>query len=145
MVQDIQFSPNGKKIVTVSEDGTIKLWDLEGKLISTFIGHTKPVNCIEFSPDGTRIVTASDDKTARIWDLKGNQLAVFEHENEVPEVQYSKDGTRIITTTSYGKVKSWLTIKGIIQSGYFDDCYQLTADDYYRMGIDFMGDKVGEK
>ena len=66
------FSPDGKRIVTASEDKTARLWDAEtGKPIGEPLkGHEGAVSSAAFSPDGKRIVTASADKTARLWDAE---------------------------------------------------------------------------
>ena len=71
------FSPDGKRIVTASEDKTARLWDAEtGKQIGApLVGHEDGVTSAAFSPDGKRIVTASADKTARLWDAEtGKQI-----------------------------------------------------------------------
>jgi WD40 repeat protein len=69
-VSSAAFSPDGKRIVTASLDGTARLWDGEtGKQIGQALkGHAGSVNSAAFSPDGKRIVTASSDNTARLWD-----------------------------------------------------------------------------
>jgi WD40 repeat protein len=62
------FSPDGKYILTSSEDQTARLWDVKtGEEIRRFTGHTDEVNNVTFSPDGKYILTASFDHTARLW------------------------------------------------------------------------------
>ncbi|MGB5769395.1 MAG: hypothetical protein WBM32_05925, partial [Crocosphaera sp.] len=60
-VNNAQFSADGTKIVTASGDNTAKVWDSEGKLLTTLEGHQNFVNNAQFSADGTKIVTASYD------------------------------------------------------------------------------------
>ena len=64
------FSPDGRRVLTASDDKTARLWEAEsGKLLATFQGHTGRVNSAVFSPDGRRVLTASEDSTARLWPL----------------------------------------------------------------------------
>jgi WD40 repeat protein len=44
------FSPDGKQIVSASIDNNLKLWDLAGNCLQTFIGHTAGVWSANFSP-----------------------------------------------------------------------------------------------
>ena len=49
-VLDVDFSPDGRQIVSASNDHTIRLWDFEsGKLIKIIEGHTDDVNSVCFS------------------------------------------------------------------------------------------------
>ena len=64
------FSPDGKRVVTASNDKTARVWDADsGKTLASLQGHTDAVYSAAFSPDGKRVVTASDDNTARVWPL----------------------------------------------------------------------------
>jgi WD40 repeat protein len=42
-VLSANFSPNGKQIVSASIDNNLKLWDLAGNCLQTFVGHTDEV------------------------------------------------------------------------------------------------------
>jgi WD40 repeat protein len=43
-VVSANFSPDGKQIVSASADKSLKLWDLAGNCLQTFIGHTTLVS-----------------------------------------------------------------------------------------------------
>ncbi len=75
------FSPDGQQIATSGEDGTARLWDLNGNQIQQFDGHQGSVLQVTFSPDGQQIATSGEDGTARLWDLNGNQIAQYEGTN----------------------------------------------------------------
>jgi WD40 repeat protein len=65
----VSYSPDGKRIVSGSEDNTLKVWDAAtGQETLTLTGHMGEVTSVAFSPDGTRIVSGSWDKTLKVWD-----------------------------------------------------------------------------
>jgi hypothetical protein len=109
-VRTIALSPDGKKVVSGgSVDGAVKLWDIDtGKVITKWMGHTKPVWSVCWSRDGRRVVSGSYDGTAREWDVENGEtiLGPIEtwHEH-VEAVVYSPDMTMFATAGS-----NWLSI-----------------------------------
>src|SRR6516164_7303877 len=73
IIYSANFSKDGKRIVTASEDGTARVWDVAtGVNFSVLSGHTGHVFTAEFSRNDDHIVTASDDGTARVWKISPN-------------------------------------------------------------------------
>ena len=67
-VYSVAISPNGQTLVSGSEDGTIKVWELfTGKEVRTLIGHTRPVWSVAISSDGQTLVSGSGDDTIKVW------------------------------------------------------------------------------
>ena len=72
-VHSIQFSSDGKRVMTGSEDGTVRLWNAEsGKQLSRF-SHDASVNDALLIDDQNVIVSSSYDDTIRVWDIQTDQ------------------------------------------------------------------------
>src|SRR5262249_20654415 len=68
------FSPDGRRVVTGSDDQTARVWDASsGQAVSPALPHGSSVVDASFSPDGRWVVTASVDGTARLWDAVTGQ------------------------------------------------------------------------
>jgi eukaryotic-like serine/threonine-protein kinase len=106
----VQFSPDGKRIVTASADSTARMWDAQtGLPLGGTLQHAATVNSAQFSSDGKRIVTASADSTARVWDAHtGLPLGgTLQHGAPVNSAQFSSDGERIVTASFDGTARIW--------------------------------------
>ena len=67
-VWSVAYSPDGTKIISGSEDKTIKIWDANtGECLQTLEGHLDIILSVAYSPDGTKIISGSSDKTIKIW------------------------------------------------------------------------------
>jgi hypothetical protein len=102
------FSPDGPKILTGAEDGTVTVWDREGKLLKKFNNHEKRIMSAVFSPDGSRILTAYWDSNVKLWDLDGNCLAnLNNHKRVVRSAVFSPDGFQMLTASWDGTAILW--------------------------------------
>jgi WD40 repeat protein len=68
-VSSVAFAPDGKSIVTGSDDKTAKLWSIDRRLLQTFQGHQDDVSSVAIAPDSKRIVTGSRDQTVQLWNI----------------------------------------------------------------------------
>ncbi|KFY27130.1 hypothetical protein V491_01015 [Pseudogymnoascus sp. VKM F-3775] len=93
-VTSVAFSPDGKQVVSGSNDKTVRLWDATtGAALQTLEGHSDWVRSVAFSPDGKQVISGSDDKTVRLWDATtGAALQTLEgHSDWVRSVAFSPD------------------------------------------------------
>ncbi|MDC0680814.1 nSTAND1 domain-containing NTPase [Sorangium atrum] len=99
------YSPDGKRIVTASQDNAVRVWNADGIGEPMVLrGHEAVVTSAAFSPDGKRIATSSYDKTTRVWnaDGTGEPMVLRRHKARVTSAAFSPDGKRI-ATASYDK------------------------------------------
>jgi WD40 repeat protein len=107
------FAPDGKQIVTASDDGTARLWLTEAIDSKVLHGHLGRVYEAVFSPDGRRVATAAEDSTVRVWDVEtGEEETAVEipegkKETEVWDVDFSPDGEFLATASTDGAARLW--------------------------------------
>ena len=96
-VTSARWSPDGKQILTASDDKTARIWDAStGKEITKLSGHLSSVTSAVWSPNGKQVLTASGDNTARIWDASTGQkiTTLSRHTIYAYRVVLSLDGNR---------------------------------------------------
>lgn len=104
----VSFHRDGKLIATASDDKTVKLWTINGKLLRTLTGHNNKVLGVSFSPDGKLLASASEDATIKIWTSEGDLLKTLEeHKNRVWQVSFSPDSKMLASASWDGTVKLW--------------------------------------
>ncbi|WP_299870543.1 NB-ARC domain-containing protein [uncultured Hoeflea sp.] len=109
-VKSAKVSSDGKRILTRSADGDVRLWRAStGEQVSVLKRGSEFVFDTSFSPDGNQIITASDDANARIWDgLTGEFVRLLDgHKDTLSSAVFSNDGRHVVTASSDGSTILW--------------------------------------
>ena len=70
-VTAVGITPDGRRAMSASSGGTLRLWDLEnGQSVRTLEDHADLVDAVTVTPDGQRAISASSDHTLRVWDVE---------------------------------------------------------------------------
>ena len=109
-VNSVSFNLDKSRIVSGSNDGTIKIWNaITGDLIHTITLALQVVNSVAFNPDGSQIVAGSGDGTINTWDaITGDFIqTLVGHIASVNSVAFNPQGSRIVSGSDDGTIKIW--------------------------------------
>lgn len=124
--KEAKISKDEKWMATISEDSTIRTWNLEeilsvgtenkkDKVIKLGLEKVGPkiklnslVASLIFSPNATIFLSNSMDNIIRLWDMKGNQKSVMKgHSDIISDVNFSPDGKYIVSGSNDKTVRLW--------------------------------------
>ncbi|MEH1841530.1 MAG: trypsin-like peptidase domain-containing protein [Nostoc sp.] len=112
-VGSVRFNPEGNLLVTASDDDYIRLWNLEGKLVTKFKAGQGGVNTVRFSPDKAEnlIVTGGKDGTIKLWTRTGEPLKPLKpfegHSQAIWSINFNTAGNKLVSAGDDGKPILW--------------------------------------
>ncbi|MDJ1181222.1 WD40 repeat domain-containing protein, partial [Roseofilum sp. BLCC_M91] len=127
-VSSITITPDGSKVISGSEDNTLRVWDIAtGESLAVLEGHQGGVYSIAITPDGSKIIAGSGDNTLRVWDIAtGESLAILEgHQGSIA---ITPDGSKVISGSRDNTLRVWDIATGeslAVLEGHQDEVWSL--------------------
>ncbi len=114
MVNALALTPDGKRVISASNDKTLKVWNLEtGSEEFTLSGHSGWVNALALTLDGKRVISASYDSTLKVWNLETREIIVtFTGDNSLLCCTVALDGLTIVAGDNLGRMH-FLRMEGL--------------------------------
>lgn len=117
-VTEISFSPDNRWLASASEDGSVRIWDVESPKLSDpiykVIEHPGKPQAVIFSPDNHWLATAGDGREIFLWDVFDDDppraktiLSGLEEDVNSSTIQFSPDGLWLAAGTYFGQVYVW--------------------------------------
>jgi WD40 repeat protein len=111
----LAFSPDGSRLATAGQDGTVKVLDAGGAVALTLKAFDMPCMRVAFSPDGRHLAACGSDwlqprriGEVRVWDAAtGNEVSrPGGHRAGLGGVLFAPDG-RLLTVCYDGQLRFW--------------------------------------
>lgn len=106
--KSVAVTPDGKTIICVSADNTIKSWDVKsGEHINTLDKQESLVSSLAITPDGKFIIIGSKKGTINLCEIKtGKSIRTFNdyylnHSGPIRTLKVSSDGKYLVSISSY--------------------------------------------
>ena len=90
----LAYLPDGRRVVTGSRDGTVKVWNLEnGRQEGTTMGHESKICGLAVTQDGTNIISGDANHwKIKVWNTESHELVKeWTHTQSNPIVAISPD------------------------------------------------------
>ena len=113
MMQSAHYSPDGRRVVTVSMSAPAALWDVEtGHRIASL----DEARSAAFSPDGNRVVTGGTDDRVVMWDAAtGAEVRAIDGTYpRLSTIAFSPDGAHVVAGAADRTARVWRVDSGAL-------------------------------
>ena len=120
-VASVAFSPDGKRLASVDQDGVVKIWDAEAKKESASVEFTvSRIDQVEFAPDGKSVLALGADALAVIDVATGKAkpaIAVADLAGGPTAFDVSPDG-KSVAVVGHGTLRLYDLTTGKVTATY---------------------------
>lgn len=105
-MNDVAFSPDGRRVASSALDGRVYIWDAAaGRELRELDAHRDEAYAVAFSPDGERLATGGHDGTVRMWDAStGRREQTLEADPWPLDLEFAPDGDELLVGEADGDV-----------------------------------------
>jgi WD40 repeat protein len=137
VVNACAFSPDGRYLVSSSDDWTARLWSVPDLSLKTVLaGHGDDVTMSVFHPVDELIATASRDYFVRVYGYDARRVAKFDVGGDVVWLDWTEDGRELVALSRTGTMTRW---------PWSDDCDQTAAGENRHVTHAHARDHDGER
>lgn len=137
-VNAVVITPDGQRVISASDDKTIKIWDLgSGRFLCSLEGHTDNVNALVCTPDGRQVISGSHDNTIKVWDLKSGRICRTLEGHSKRIFSVTTNGELIVSGSMDNTIKIW-----DLKSGKLLRSLEGHADSVVAVAISPDGQKI---
>ncbi|KAI9023286.1 WD40-repeat-containing domain protein [Hyaloraphidium curvatum] len=118
-VWHVNFSHDGRALVSASKDSTAIVWSVQdGTVIHVLAGHKDAVAFVAFSPDDKLLLTCSNDKTLRLWDVSTGSCknTLSAHTEAVTSCAWLPSGDRFVSGSLDKHICVWSLAGEVVHS-----------------------------
>lgn len=126
----LAFGPGGARIVSGSQDKTVRVWELaDGKVpqIARLAGHEQPITAVAMSADQAQVLSGGADGSVKLWNLADEKelMAFAGHTGAIVAVGMAA-GNQPLSASADKTVRIWNAADGK-QVRAFNEAQPITA------------------